>query len=160
VILDRDATDTDLPRRFDVRHTSRALADLVAARAHRQKVEIALDLGAEPAYVLGFVDRIHAALLNLIINALDAMPHGGALRIAVTRGAAVRVEVCDTGQGVDAAIADEIWRLHYTTKAEGTGLGLYVTRAVAESHSGRATYFPNPNGGACFALELPVAPRA
>jgi signal transduction histidine kinase len=134
-----------------------ALVELVSARARRQFVNISLDAPEQAAEVVGFPDRVHVALLNLIINALDAMPDGGSLRITVARTTMVRVMVCDTGDGVDPASANDIWRLHYTTKPGGTGIGLHVTREVVEAHGGVVSQHANPGGGACFVIELPSA---
>jgi signal transduction histidine kinase len=158
VILDRDASGREKPGRFDVRHTCRALADLIAARASRQHVKLVVTLGTEPAEIMGFSDRVHGAVLNLLINALDAMPEGGILQLDVTRTASIRVSVCDSGAGIDPKIVDRIWSLHYSSKPAGTGIGLYVTRAVVEAHGGRVSCHRNQDGGACFALEFPVAP--
>lgn len=157
VILNRDATGHETPQRIDVRLVCQQLADLVAARAQRQHVTLTLQLGTQPAEIIGFPDRVHAALLSLIVNALDAMPGGGTLRIDVACGSSVRISVCDTGTGIDAALMERMWRLHYTTKPGGTGIGLTVARMVAESHGGRVSYDPNPEGGACFVLDLPSA---
>jgi signal transduction histidine kinase len=160
VVLDRDAVEQAAPRRFDVRVTCQALAELVAARATRQGITVALHVPDRPAEIIGFSDRLHGAILNLIINAFDAMPNGGTLRLEVAHSHSVQVTVCDTGAGIDPHLTGDLWRLHYTTKPGGTGIGLYVTRAVAEAHGGHASHHPNPEGGACFVLELPAAPRA
>jgi signal transduction histidine kinase len=166
VVLDRSAIEQAEPRRFDLRPTCQALAALVAARASRQHVAVALELPDEPVDIIGRSDRVYGAILNLLINALDAMPDGGTLRLGVAHAGHaqpphdVRVTVCDTGPGVDPDLTAKIWGLHYSTKLGGTGLGLYVTRAVAEAHGGRVSYHRNPDGGACFVVELPTALRS
>jgi signal transduction histidine kinase len=161
VILDRGVTGPhDKPSRFDIRVICQALADLVEARAHRQRVEMVLHLGGQPAEALGFADRVHAALLSLLVNVLDAMPEGGTLRIDIEQTSWIRVCVSDTGRGIGAGTTDEIWRLDRSPGLRGTGIGLYVTQAVAAAHGGRASYHPNVNAGACFVLELPAAPTS
>lgn len=158
-LLNRDGIEEAAPRAFDVRTVCRNIGDLVAARARHQNVTLTLLMPDQPADVVGFPDRLHAAVLNLIVNAFDAMPNGGNLSLEVTRmPQEVRVIVRDTGPGVEAGAAEDIWHLYYTTKPGGTGIGLYVTRAVAESHGGRVRLDPNPEGGACFTIELPAAP--
>ena len=106
-------------------------------------------------------------ILNLAINALDAMPHGGKLSIAVVpatgaadtaRAAApaVRLEITDTGPGVRAAQGVDIFEPFITTKPQGTGLGLYICRRIIESLHGQLGYRDGPQG-ATFWFELPAA---
>jgi signal transduction histidine kinase len=160
-LLNRDGVVQSEPTRIDMCAICRALAELVAARASHQGVAVTLQASDEPAEVVGLGDQLHAALLNLIVNALDAMPRGGSLCISVTPASqTVRIAICDTGSGIDAHTADEIWRLYYTTKPGGTGIGLYVTRVVAEAHGGRVSHYPNAGGGSCFAVDLPAAPAS
>jgi signal transduction histidine kinase len=157
VVLDRTMLDRATPERFDLRATCQRLGQLVAARAARQQVEVRLDLGDVPAEISGFVDRVHVALLNLVVNALDAMPEGGSLDLRVRRDAdRVIVEVRDSGSGIGEAMGAEIWRLHFTTKPGGTGIGLHVVRTTIEAHGGRITHGPADGGGTCFRLEFPA----
>jgi len=115
-------------------------------------------------------------ILNLAINALDAMPHGGKLSIAVMPGnadsgdadaavagyaadaaPAVRLEIADTGPGVHAAQGVDIFEPFITTKPQGTGLGLYICRRIIESLHGQLGYRDGPQG-VTFWFELPKAP--
>ena len=158
VILNHGAADGNRTR-FDVRTTCRAIADLVASRASRQRVIVTLRLGEEPADVLGYPAQLHTAVLALVLNAFDAMPRGGTLGIEVTRASAVRIGISDTGAGVDAHRQAELFASPRLRGQSLPGIGLHVARTVAEGHGGRASYRTNPGGGACFELELPrVAP--
>ena len=109
--------------------------------------------------------RIHAdpvqlelALLNLVSNALDAMPRGGQLEIAAKReGDAVRLMVSDNGAGIPAEVLPRVFEPWVTTKpaGRGTGLGLSITREVVVSHGGSIAVRSEPGRGTVFTLDLP-----
>lgn len=125
-------------------------------RAHGVAVERSID----PApTVTGDPDRLQQVLLNLIINAVDAMPAGGTLRVALTRPDAdvVEVRVRDTGSGIDPEVVDRIFEPFYTTKkrGRGTGLGLVVAKGIVEEHHGEITVNSEVGGGTEFVIRLP-----
>jgi C4-dicarboxylate-specific signal transduction histidine kinase len=107
--------------------------------------------------------QLQQVLLNLIINAIEAM--GGVhdrprVLTIVSRqdGAdAVVVEVRDSGTGLDAERAERLFEAFYTTKSEGIGIGLSISRSIAEAHGGSLSAAPNSPHGAVFKLTLPAA---
>jgi signal transduction histidine kinase len=102
--------------------------------------------------------QLEMALLNLVTNALDAMPGGGALSIAASPYAhGVRVEVADTGSGIPAEIIDRLFEPWVTTKprGQGTGLGLAIVRDVVRAHGGSVSV-RNQATGAVFVIDLPA----
>jgi signal transduction histidine kinase len=104
------------------------------------------------------VVQLELALLNLITNALDAMPAGGTLAISVSPApAGVRIEVADTGTGIAADLLPKIFDPWVTTKdaGRGSGLGLSITRDVVASHGGTIGVSSESGAGATFAIELP-----
>jgi signal transduction histidine kinase len=112
------------------------------------------------------VDRrlVHQALVNLVLNAVQAMPQGGRLDVTVSRsdGAgrhALRVEVRDYGAGIEDSARARLFEPFFTTKPLGTGLGLAVVKRVAEAHGGVVRVNAVPGPGATFALELPMTAR-
>ena len=154
VLLDGNIVERDTPQIVNVTTICEALLHLVATRASRQHVEMTSTLPESPAETKGYPDRLHGALLNLLINALDAMPDGGRLHLSLTKARTVEIQVCDSGPGIDTDRLSDVWRLHFTTKAQGTGIGLYVARSIIEAHGGTIHYQPNPKGGSCFIVEL------
>jgi len=103
--------------------------------------------------------RLQQALLNLLINAIQAMPNGGTLGIAICAGDApdeIRIDVADTGVGIPAERLDSIFDPFFTTKkeGEGTGLGLSVTYAIIKKHGGRITVQSTPGKGTIFSIFL------
>lgn len=93
--------------------------------------------------------------LNLILNAKDAMPHGGRLEIEIRRnGRGVGVQIRDTGSGIPSRHMEQVFEPFFTTKEHGTGLGLAVCRNILEKIGGRITARNHPQGGAQFILSL------
>ena len=108
--------------------------------------------------------RIAQVVLNLVVNAAQAITAGNASenRIVVRTlraGDKARIEVSDTGTGVDPDLADRIFEPFFTTRERtgGTGLGLWLARGIVEEEGGTLTFHDEPGGGACFVVELPAA---
>lgn len=105
-------------------------------------------------------DMLRRAVLNLVLNALDAMPAGGRLDVAVLeREGNVCIEVADSGPGIEAAHLDRLLEPFFTTKGTGTGLGLAIVDRIAQAHGGEITAANRESGGAVFTLSLPVSNR-
>lgn len=159
LILDRSLVERHRPESFDLSVCCDRIARLTAARAARQHVTVRVDVPPRPVMIDGFADRLQVALLNLVVNALDAMQDGGTLELRLWQDAeATYLRVADTGPGVDDDTLPHLWKLHHTTKPAGTGIGLHVTRATVESHGGRITYHRGEGGtGATFTSVFPHA---
>jgi signal transduction histidine kinase len=104
---------------------------------------------------------IRQALLNVVQNAIQAMPRGGTVRISAHREEAAGVPwatvvVADEGPGVPPELAAQIFQPFFTTKATGTGLGLAVVKRIVEDHRGRIELGSPPGGGTTFTVRLPI----
>jgi signal transduction histidine kinase len=145
--------------RADLRELTRRPLELIRARARQQRVTVDVALPEDPVTVRADPGQVHTVVVNLLLNALDAMPRGGRLRLAVSAepGGEARLEVRDTGPGIAPDLSGRLFTPFATTKATGTGLGLSVSRRIAEQHGGRIEGGNSPDGGACFAVELPLA---
>ena len=133
-----------------------ALQQLSAQFAHR-KIAVQTRFGqALPEVSLDFA-RFRQALLNLLVNASEAMTAGGEI-IVETRleNGEVLVEICDDGTGIDPAIADKVFDPFFSTKREGVGLGLMNVKAVVEGHGGRIRLHARAPRGTCALVALPV----
>lgn len=119
---------------------------------------IAVRVEIPPAdWVVADREMIRRAVLNLVLNALDAMPHGGTLTVRSRRQArSFELEVADTGPGLSAESLGRAFEPFYTTKPAGTGLGLAIVYRIAEVHGGRVSAGNQAEGGARFTLSLPV----
>jgi signal transduction histidine kinase len=104
-------------------------------------------------------NTLRRVVLNLVHNALDAMPQGGTLTLA-GQGTATQVQlyVRDTGNGIPAAQLPHIFEPLYTTKPEGTGLGLYIVQEIVRAHAGEITVQSVEGHGTTFLLTLPLIP--
>jgi len=107
--------------------------------------------------------QLQQILLNLLLNAVDAMPEGGNIEVRTghdERAGTVHVEIADAGRGIRPEHAARVFEPFFTTKPGGTGLGLAVSKRLAEQHGGSLEFVANPGGGTTFRIELPVAERA
>jgi PAS domain S-box-containing protein len=105
-------------------------------------------------------EQIKQVYFNLIKNALEAMPDGGALKIAFTVGDAfLTIAFQDTGHGIPAADMGRIFEPYHTTKSKGSGLGLMIVQRIMQEHGGQIEISSKPSAGTCFRIALPVADR-
>jgi signal transduction histidine kinase len=101
--------------------------------------------------------QMHQVLLNLLLNAVQAIDGTGAVRVAVFgQGASAVIAVSDTGRGIDAEHLPNIFKPFYTTKGEGTGLGLSLARRIVEEHHGHIEVTSAPGKGTTFTIVLPM----
>jgi signal transduction histidine kinase len=132
--------------------------DVIVDQARQQGVSIELALDAGRHAVI--MDPVHmkGAVLNVIINALEAMPSGGILRIGSSASDTVlALAISDTGPGIPLDRRSDVFRPFSTTKQSGTGLGLPLARRIVEEHGGTIAVDENPNGGARIMLTLPLS---
>ncbi len=100
---------------------------------------------------------LYQAFLNIIINAMQAMPDGGKIRIETgLNDKFIAIHIEDEGKGVHKDVMDKIWDPFFTTKEKGTGLGLGIVKNIIEAHGGNIRIDNKPALGACVAIELPV----
>ncbi len=100
---------------------------------------------------------LHQAFLNILINAMQAMPDGGEVCIKTgLKDKFIIVHIEDEGEGIHKDVVDKIWDPFFTTKEKGTGLGLGIVKNIIEAHGGSIRIDNNPVRGACVAIELPL----
>jgi PAS domain S-box-containing protein len=155
------------PARKDIIDVNEAIGEILRL-AHgevtRRRVAVQTRLAGRLPHVEGDRIQLQQVILNLIINAaeaMSAMPEGSRhLTIRTGRdGAAVLVAVQDSGPGIDPAHLDRIFSAFYTTKASGLGMGLSISRSIIEAHGGRLWATSTPQG-ALFRLTLPTCPES
>ena len=143
--------------RCDLRQVVARARDLTRARAGQQNIEVAISVPETPLEAFLDPGQISTVLVNLILNAFDALPHGGLLSIelgAESTGRA-RLVLSDSGPGIAPAMLARLFTPFATTKPTGTGLGLSLSRRIVEEHGGEISASNRPEGGACFVISLP-----
>jgi len=129
-------------------------------RVMGETIDVVLELSSPPPRAFVDPGQLEQIVLNLALNARDAMPQGGRLRVAARReGEEVRIEVEDQGVGMDEATRSRIFEPFFTTKGpeRGTGLGLSMVKELVEAQGGRVELRSEPEHGSCFTVVLPAA---
>lgn len=146
------------PERFSIATLVNELAALIAAEASASRVNV--DLNVPAGLPLLYADRnyLKQLLLNLVLNGIQAMPHGGTLFIEA-RATEERLEltVGDQGIGIEPGAMKKIFEPYFTTKTSGSGLGLSIARRIAEAHGGSISVESEANRGSRFRVLLPFA---
>lgn len=119
-----------------------------------------IHLPQEDLFLMGDMDLLMQALLNIVINAIQAMPDGGDIYIKVyEEDGFINLSVKDTGKGIDPDIIDRIFDPFFTTKENGTGLGLAITAKIIQAHGGFINVKSEPGRGSEFILSIPDTVR-
>ena len=130
--------------------------DFNEPEAQKQNVQVNREIQALPPVQLD-QSQFKQALLNLIINGVQAMEDGGTLTVrAKPLNEGVQIEVEDTGQGIVPEQLDKIFDLFFSTKQEGTGVGLTIVKQIIEGHGGHVTVESDPGQGTKFSMLLPT----
>jgi PAS domain S-box-containing protein len=135
---------------------------LTGKQLERSRVRVLRELAAELPPVHGVADQIKQVLLNLVLNAAEAMGDGGLLHIQTyvrhehTGGRGVVIAITDTGVGIPSDQLPYIFDGLHTTKERGMGLGLYTSKAIVERHMGRISAQSTPGEGTTFTIALPI----
>ena len=143
---------------FDLRRLVEDVALLAAPEAARQGVEVRTQLSSEALPVRADNDLIKQALLNVVLNGVQAMSQGGALDISARQyEAAAAIEVRDEGGGIAPEVQDKVFNLYFTTKKAGSGIGLAMSYRVLQLHNGAIDFVTELGRGTTFRLVLPLA---
>jgi len=134
---------------------------LVHQDAKSNNIEIALSISDDLPSALLDPDRFSQALLNLYLNGIQAMNEGGVLSVKSTLGknGEIKIEIADTGKGIDADDVNKVFDPYFTTKSKGTGLGLAIVHKIVEAHKGEIRIQSTPGKGTVFTLLIPVKPN-
>ena len=131
--------------------------ELLRPQLTANKVEVRLSMD-QPAYVMVDQSSLRGALMNLMLNAIEAMRDGGTLSIAIDHtGESLRLQIADTGHGITEEEAKKIFEPFYTTKEQGLGLGMPYAKKIIEQHGGTISLNSRPGEGTTISIMLPAA---
>jgi signal transduction histidine kinase len=134
------------------------LVDFFAPQAQLQRVQLRLRRNEGPLMANVDPKFIKQAVLNLMINAVQAMPNGGELILSASSTDGFgRIDVIDTGGGVPPEALPNIFKAYYSTKSGGNGLGLAISQRIAREHGGSLKVESEPGKGSDFSLRVPIA---
>jgi signal transduction histidine kinase len=148
---------------------NRVILDTLSLMDHQLKtsrIHVEDELAAHLPSIQGNAGRLQQVFLNLFLNAKDAMPEGGTLRVSTSNGDGVRVIVSDSGTGISQEHIHRIYDPFFTTKSSGqsgrrgTGLGLSVTYGIIQEHAGKIHVESSPEQGTTFYLDFPMLRKA
>jgi signal transduction histidine kinase len=146
-------------KRVDLNKTVEHLAEFFSPQAAGTNVRLRVDCAEGPLECLLDEHLIEQALLNLLINAQQAMPDGGEVIVRTWRDSdeTAGVEVSDTGPGITREEQARVFEAFYSTKAHGTGLGLSTAQRIVSEHGGQLDLHSEPGRGTCFTIRLPLS---
>jgi len=136
---------------------------LIAGEAALRKILMRAEISPSVRRVVGDRVQLQQCVLNLLLNAFDAIREANsdrrevAITVAPEKTGWVRISVSDSGAGIAPSVANRLFEPFVTTKSEGLGLGLLLTRSIVEHHGGKIWAVPNPERGTTFAFTLPLA---
>ena len=151
---------------MDLNEVTREVIALSLSDLQRNRVVLQSELAEDLPAITGDRIQLQQVILNLLRNASDAMvdvhdrPRQLLIRTEREDGDRVRVSVRDAGVGVDPQSMNKLFDAFYTTKSDGMGIGLSVSRSIIERHHGRLWAEPNDGPGATFSFSIPSGPRA
>jgi hypothetical protein len=144
-------------KEVDLAALAREVATLVAPEASRHNV--CMEISAPPGLITVRGDRDHLkqALLNIVVNGIEAMKNGGTLRMEVARDAGhALLRVVDQGPGIPPEMRERVFKLYFTTKEKGSGIGLAMAFRAIQLHGGTVDFSDTPGHGCTFELKFPV----
>ncbi|MDX1520506.1 MAG: ATP-binding protein, partial [Anaerolineae bacterium] len=151
----------------DVHQVLESVLALTGKQLQDNQITVQRRWGKALPHIQANADHLKQVFLNLVLNAIDAMPDGGKLRLKTdwynapvgndqTPQSALCIEFKDTGQGMDANVLSHLFEPFFTTKPAGSGLGLCVSYGIIEAHQGQITVWSQPEKGTKFTIILPV----
>jgi C4-dicarboxylate-specific signal transduction histidine kinase len=149
--------------RVDLAEVIERSLSLVQEQLRLRSIEVSVEVSPAPLVVLGNPIQLEQVFINLLTNARDALEHAERKEVRITselKGGRARVTFFDTGPGIEPGSEQRIFDPFFTTKevGAGTGLGLSITYSILQDHGGQIWVERDPEGGAVFHVELPLAP--
>ena len=153
--------DLSLPRqstkvKFSINQVLQSVVDFMAQEMQQKGISLKTEFSNENPTLVGSADQIKQALLNLMLNSLQALPDGGEVSLKTSANEKeVFISIRDSGVGMDGRTLEKIFNPYFTTKAKGSGLGLTIVRRVVKEHNGEIKVESELGKGTIFHLSFP-----
>ena len=148
------------PERLDLAACAGECVEMLAPRFETAGVAADIRAPADGAAIMASSAAVKRSLLNVLLNAIQHAGAGGRVAVEISRaGPRVRLDVCDTGPGIPKADRERVFEMFYTTRPQGTGLGLFLARTAIEKNGGTLAVADPEGAGARLRLEFPVAEK-
>jgi signal transduction histidine kinase len=145
-------------RTVSVHNLLAEIVELARPQAESSNIRLKLQEDAEDMEVRVDHDLIQQAFLNVVVNAIEVMPEGGELLFqSLVNDDTAEIRISDSGPGISPELRDKIFRLYFTTKKEGSGIGLAMTFRIVQLHDGTIDFTSDPGKGTTFFIRLPIA---
>lgn len=145
---------------IDLRIPLQEALEILQAAFDSKSLAISACLGDKPRVIVGDHNDLESLFVNLLLNAQEATPRGGALVVELSsKDDVVTISVSDTGPGIPPHLLEQIFDPFITTKSRGSGLGLALCAGIAQGHGGKVSAANRPGGGAVFTVEFPLASK-
>lgn len=155
-LLLRELSPSDAERAVCLQEVVQSVARLIAPQVHKEGLRLRTEISGEDCTIRGRRFRIKQAVMNLATNAIEAMQAGTLTLCLSTHDNQARIEVTDEGPGIPNDVQLRMFERHYTTKPDGTGLGLHLVKQTARAHGGQVNVKSTPGKGTTFELLLPL----
>ncbi len=134
------------------------IVELARPQAEAAKIRVLVAQEADGVEVRADTDLLKQAMLNVAVNAMQAMPEGGELKIESSANEdSAEIRISDSGAGIPPQLREKIFTLYFTTKKEGSGIGLAMTFRIVQLHDGTIDFTSEPGKGTTFSIRLPIA---
>ncbi len=146
-------------QKIDLAHLLERSLELIRAEAAENAITTSFEVEAGLLPVLGDVDRLQQVIMNVLINAMQAMENGGTLAISLKNlwvGDAVELRIQDSGPGIAPELLSQVFYPYFTTKPSGTGIGLAISQKIIADHGGTIELESEPGKGTTVIVQLPV----
>jgi two-component system, NtrC family, sensor histidine kinase HydH len=135
------------PTPTDVHHLVDQVVALSESKMKSQGIQLVEESNGAPPILNVDAEKLRTCFINVVANAIQAMPEGGTMRIAFRRvDGAMVITFSDTGAGIEAEVVTHVFEPFFTTKRDGIGLGLFLSKAIVETHGGTIDIGPNADG--------------
>jgi signal transduction histidine kinase len=134
------------------------MAELARPLAETARIAVTVAQETDGVSIAVDLDLLKQAMLNVVMNAIEAMPDGGQLRFeSAVRGDDAEIRITDTGCGIPSDVRDKVFGLYFTTKQKGSGIGLAMTFRIVQLHDGTIDFTSEPGKGTAFIIRIPTA---